>query len=186
MKKLISLLLVIAMLTICTSVAFADSYYSENLECEIALPEGLYVKDETTEGDTIMFTIGMNGRDDVGYGIRFSYYEDYEDYCTNDLPEEMLKQLQDYYLSVLDCSNYAAPEIQDWSEGDEDYAELNPLMVCGVNENGELMLYYELIYYGTDILVFGGTTADTFDEETGYAAYSLFFSALDLLFEGEE
>lgn len=183
MKKLISLLLVIVMLATCTCTALAESYYSPELETEIELPSGLYVKSEEANDDSVFLSIGMKGRDDVGFGIRYTYYEGYEDFCTNDMPDSVFEELRDYYLNALDCTGYAEPEVQDWSDGDEEYEEFNPLMVCGVNEAGELMLYYELIYYGWDILVFGGIAADTFDEESAYAAYELFFCALDAMME---
>lgn len=188
MKKMISLLLVVAMLTSCICIAFAEdnTYYSESLEVEIVLPAGLFVKGEEESENGTAISIGMEGRDDVGFGIRYSYYEEYEDFCTNTMPSEIFEQISEYYTSVLDCSNNAAPAVQDWSEGDPDNEEFNPLVVCGVNENGELMLYYELIYYGWDILVFGGIAGDDFDEESAYAAYALFFSALDVMMSEEE
>lgn len=188
MKKLISLFLVAVMLTSCICAAFAEdsTYYSESLEAEIVLPAGLYVKGEEEYDDGVLITIGMEGRTDVGFGIRYSYYEDYEDFCTNNMPDDIFQQICDYYNSTLDCSKNAAPAVQDWSDGDPDYEDLNPLMVCGVNENGELMLYYELIYYGWDILVYGGIAGDDFDEESAYAAYQLFFNALDVMMSEEE
>ena len=173
------------MLMACMTAASAQVYSSENIG-DIELPDGMTVINEETDDDSVTLTLKLNGRDDCGFGVRFAYYEDYEGITTNSMSDDLFAEIYDYYTSYLDCSKNAEPQILDITDGDPDYADLNPLMVCGTSRStGELYLYYELIYDGWDITVFGGTSAKQFDQDSAGAAFNLYFCALEAMMEEE-
>jgi len=182
MKKIISLVLAMIMALSCTAAVMADAYTSTALEIEIELPTGMEVASEDQNDNGVVITLSLSGRDDAGYSISVGYDEKYEEYYTAILPDDLLQEIQEYYSSILDCTDYAAPEVMDISDGEEEMEYFNPLFVCGKDSNGQLVAQYVLVAEGYVIAVSGGTSADDFDDETYGALYDLYWNVLNAFF----
>lgn len=188
MKRLISLLCALCLLC---SFAFAEDYAATNpytiddLGMTLALPDVLSVTSCEVDETSINLRLAYNGRNDVSYAVAINYDEALEDYVTISLPEESLQAMTDYYKSMYAGGN---PGLVDYDE-DDDYAALTPFCAGGQGEDGNMYCIFVCVLYGYTITIVGGTSADSFDDDTYGAAFDLYWTTItnfvDYMIENE-
>lgn len=177
MKRLISLLCALVLLC---SFAFAEDYAATNpytiddLGMTLALPDVLSVTSCEVDETSINLRLAYNGRNDVSYAVAINYDESLEDYVTINLPEESLQAMTDYYKSMYTGGN---PGLVDYDE-DDDYAALTPFCAGGQGEDGNMYCIFVCVLYGYTITIVGGTSADSFDDDTYGTAFNLYWSTV--------
>lgn len=188
MKRLISLLCALCLLC---SFAFAEDYAATNpytiddLGMTLALPDVLSVTSCEVDETSINLHLAYNGRNDVSYAVAINYDEALEDYVTISLPEENLQAMIDYYQSMYTGGN---PGLVAYDESDGD-AVLTPFCAGGQGEDGNMYCIFVCVLYGYTITVVGGTSADSFDDDTYGAAFDLYWTTItsfvDYMIENE-
>lgn len=188
MKRLISLLCALCLLF---SFAFAEDYATTNpytiddIGMTLALPDVLSVTSCDVGETTIDLRLAYNGRNDVSYAVAINYDETLEDYVTISLPEENLQAMIDYYQSMYTGGN---PGLVAYDE-DDDYAALTPFCTGGKGQDGNMYCIFVCVLYGYTITVVGGTSADSFDDDTYGAAFDLYWTTItsfvDYMIENE-
>ena len=96
------------------------------------------------------------------------------DDLTATLPEENLQAMIDYYQSMYTGGN---PGLVAYDENDGD-AVLTPFCAGGQGEDGNMYCIFVCVLYGYTITVVGGTSADSFDDDTYGAAFDLYWSTV--------
>ena len=151
----------------------------------IDLPEALNVTSCEVGETSIDLRLGYNGRTDVSYAVMITYDESLEDYVTITLPEENLQAMIDYYQSMYTGGN---PGLVAYDEDDGD-AVLTPFCAGGQGEDGNMYCIFVCVLYGYTITVVGGTSADSFDDDTYGAAFDLYWTTItsfvDYMIENE-
>lgn len=177
MKRLISLLCALCLLC---SVSFAEEYEAtnpytiEDIGMTIDLPKALDVTSCEVSETSIDLRLAYNGRNDVSYAVMITYDESLEDYVTITLPEETLQAMTDYYQSMYTGGN---PGLVTYDE-DDDAAALTPFCAGGQGEDGNMYCIFVCVLYGYTITVVGGTSSDSFDDDTYGAAFNLYWSTV--------
>ena len=91
MKKLLSFLMIIALVTMC-SFAYADSFYFETFGVTIDLPDGLTGMDESNE-DTDMLVIKVDNDPSLIFVYAITYIEELDGKYLEDLSTEEAREL---------------------------------------------------------------------------------------------
>lgn len=177
MKRLISLLCALCLFC---SFAFAEEYEAvnpcviEDIGMTLELPEVLSVTSCDVDETSIALRLQYDGRNDVEYAIAITYDESLEDYVTITLPEENLQAMVDYYQSMYTGGN---PGLVTYDEDDDD-AALTPFCAGGQGEDGNMYCIFVCVLYGYTITIVGGTSGDSFDDDTYGAAFNLYWSTV--------
>ncbi len=188
MKRLVSLLCALCLLfslSVAEAYEATNPYTIENIGMTIDLPEALNVTSCEVGETSIDLRLGYNGRTDVSYAVMITYDESLEDYVTITLPEENLQAMIDYYQSMYTGGN---PGLVAYDEDDGD-AVLTPFCAGGQGEDGNMYCIFVCVLYGYTITVVGGTSADSFDDDTYGAAFDLYWTTItsfvDYMIENE-
>ena len=177
MKRLVSLLCALCLLfslSVAEAYEATNPYTIENIGMTIDLPEALNVTSCEVGETSIDLRLGYNGRNDVSYAVMITYDESLEDYVTITLPEENLQAMIDYYQSMYTGGN---PGLVAYDKNDGD-AVLTPFCAGGQGEDGNMYCIFVCVLYGYTITVVGGTSADSFDDDTYGAAFNLYWSTV--------
>ncbi len=181
MKKLLSAMVVLALLLCCLPASLAEEidvvpYEIAGLESTIYIPENMTVTDETDTDESVTVTLALDGREDCGFSINIGYSDSYEGYTTLTLPEDALQELIDFYAQNFPGKN--EPSIM---EMDDEYADFSPLIAAGTGADGNLYCIYVIVYDGFIITTSGAIAADEFDYDSYGALYTLFFQVINML-----
>lgn len=203
MKKLLSLLLALAMVLSCGWTAVAQSavqtsatdetqtaeegeetgeatnpYVIEGLGATIALPSNVHVTNEQDGDDAIVVDLSLDGRQDCSLNLTITYNEAYESYYTASLPQEMLNEMLSYYNGL-----YTNPNGKDAAylmESNSDVPEFTPVFVYGKDSAGNYYMVYVSVFYGYQFTVSLGSSAEL-DEESIGSVYNLYWQTMMMI-----
>lgn len=155
-----------------------NPYSLTSTEATINLPAGLTVTNEEATEDSITLTLAMDGRTDVGFTVNLSKNAAYEGYTTATLPDDLLKQMVDYYSA--NYSGAQAPGVVA-SDPDDPMAFAAPLTAGGKGADGNTYSIYVMVLNGYVLTVSGGIAADEFDLESYGMVYNLYWQAVEMI-----
>ena len=167
-----AVLLVACMLT----ASCAETYRIEAIETDLELPTGISVAEDLSTDEMVLLQMTMSGREDTAFQMSISYAEGYEGYTTGTLTDDMRKELNEYYGTLL--TNSEDFEQMPWYGEDDEAAAYNPLMKYGKDHDGNLTMLYLMVVDGFIMTVSITTSAEEFDEENS----TLYFDLVDQCF----
>lgn len=109
MKKTLSMLLAVLTVLALAACAFADTWTHEASGISIALPEGMTGEDISEDGIVALY-VDSGAEDAPVYFVFIEYDEDFAGLWMEDLGEEALESIAEYYVPSGETAAYVVQE----------------------------------------------------------------------------